>query len=58
MESVSEHFSPIKDLNMHRTCDIRDDRKMATIQRDGCLTIITVNPDGTLNISFKYVKAA
>lgn len=34
----------------HRVCDYSDDRKTVVIERKGCITRITANPDGTLNI--------
>ena len=58
MEQASQHFSPIRDLNNHRSCDMRDDGKMVTILNKGCLTIITAKADGTLNVQFKQVLAA
>ena len=34
----------------HRVCDYSDDHKTVEIARRGCITRITANPDGTLNI--------
>ena len=34
----------------HRVCDYSDDRKTVEIARKGCITRITANPDGSLNI--------
>jgi len=31
-------------------CDYSDDRKTVVIERKSCITRITANPDGTLNI--------
>ena len=58
MEQAPHMFEPIRDLNNHRTCDIRDDGKVVTIQRDGCLTIITARADGTLDVKFELALAA
>ena len=33
-----------------RVCDISADRRTVVIERKGCVTLITANPDGTLNI--------
>jgi len=51
-------YTPMKDLNKHRTCDRSEDKKVVTIVRDGCKTIITANPDGTLNVDFELIPAA
>lgn len=58
MEQAPHTFEAVRDLNNHRTCDIRDDGKVVTIKRDGCLTIITARADGTLDIKFKLALAA
>ena len=51
-------YVPMKDLNKHRTCDRSEDGKIITIIRDGCMTIITANEDGTLNVSYELLPAA
>lgn len=43
-------MEPVKNLNDKRICDISHDRKVVEIVQKGCLTRITANPDGTLNI--------
>lgn len=48
----------IRDLNKKRVCDLSVDRKVVTIVRDGCKTLITANPDGTLDIKFEVIPAA
>ena len=40
----------VRNLNGKRVCDISRDRKVIEIVRKDCLTRITANPDGTLNI--------
>lgn len=40
----------IRNLNGKRVCDISPDGKSIEIVQKGCLTRITANPDGTLNI--------
>lgn len=40
----------IKNLNGKRVCDRSQDRKVIEIVQKDCLTRITANPDGTLNI--------
>ena len=43
-------MEPVKNLNDKRICDISKDRKVIEILQKGCLTRITANPDGTLNV--------
>ncbi|MDR1532435.1 MAG: hypothetical protein LBS62_09700 [Clostridiales bacterium] len=43
-------MKPIVDLNKKRVCDVSADGKVVEIQRKDCVTRITANPDGTLNI--------
>ena len=43
-------MEPVKNLNDKRVCDISRDRKVVEIVQKGCLTRITANKDGTLNI--------
>lgn len=50
--------SPIRDLNKHRTGDISEDGKVITIVKGNCKTIITANPDGTLNYECELIEAA
>jgi len=40
----------IYNLNGKRVCDRSADRTVVEIVQKGCLTRITANPDGTLNI--------
>ena len=51
-------FTQIKDLNNHRICDLRQDRKEVVIVRGDCKTIIAVNSDGTLDVKYEVVSAA
>lgn len=51
-------YIPMKDLNKHRTCDRSADGKVVEIVRDNCKTIITANPDGTLNVNYELIPAA
>lgn len=50
-------YTPMKDLNKHRTCDRSADKKVVTIVRDNCKTIITANPDGTLDVRYELIAA-
>ena len=50
-------YTPMKDLNKHRTCDRSADKKVVTIVRGDCKTIITANPDGTLNVEYEKIAA-
>lgn len=47
--------TPVRDLNKHRICDISEDNKIVTIVRDNCITYITANADGTLNVLSKHL---
>lgn len=40
----------VRNINNKRICDISNDKKVIEICLKGCLTIITANSDGTLNI--------
>lgn len=44
----------IKNLNDKRICDRSADKHTIIIQKGNCVTIITGNPDGTLNITHEY----
>lgn len=48
-------YIPMKDLNKHRTCDRSADMRTITIVRGNCKTIITANPDGTLNVDYEFI---
>lgn len=49
-------FLPVKDLNKHRVCDLRQDCKELIIVRGNCKTIITVNSEGTLAVKYEVVS--
>ena len=40
----------IKNLNNKRICDRSEDGRVVQIVHKDCMTLITANPDGTLNI--------
>jgi hypothetical protein len=46
----------VRNINNKRICDISKDKKVIEICLKGCLTIITANPDGTLNITHQHKK--
>jgi len=48
----------IKNLNNKRICDRSKDRKVVEIIQKDCLTRITANPDGTLNIQHIHIPTA
>lgn len=49
----------IRNLNNKRVCDISMDKHTVEIVHGNCLTRITANPDGTLNVTNQtIVKAA
>ena len=43
-------MTEIHNLNGKRVCDVSEDKRTVEIVHKGCLTRITANPDGTLNI--------
>ena len=45
----------IKNLNNKRICDRSKDHKVVEIVLKDCLTRITANPDGTLNIEHIHI---
>lgn len=47
----------IYNLNGKRVCDRSADRTVVEIVQKGCLTRITANPDGTLNIENLTIAA-
>lgn len=47
-------MNEVKNLNNKRICDISNDQKVIEICLKDCLTIITANPDGTLNIIHRH----
>ncbi len=44
-------------LDHKRVCDISSDQKVIKIRLKDCLTIITANPDGSLNITHERIQA-
>ncbi|MFT8351762.1 hypothetical protein [Clostridium saccharoperbutylacetonicum] len=48
----------IKDLNKKRVGDLSRDGRTYTCKKGNCITIITANPDGTLDIKFEIIPAA
>lgn len=46
----------VRNINNKRICDISKDKKVIEICLKDCLTIITGNPDGTLNITHQHKK--
>lgn len=43
-------IEPVRNNNGKRVCDISADHKVIVIEIKGCITRITANPDGTLEI--------
>ena len=41
----------VNNLDEKRICDISDDNTVIEIRKKDCVTRITANPDGTLNIA-------
>ena len=48
----------IKNLNNKRVCDRSQDQKVVEIIQKDCMTRITGNPDGTLNIEHIRIPSA
>ena len=48
-------MAEIRNLNGKRVCDISPDRRVVEIVQKDCLTRITANPDGSLNIEHTKV---
>ena len=44
----------VRDLNNKRVCDLSDDRKKVIIRRGDCVTVIAVDENGNLTVS--YIK--
>lgn len=44
------------DLNIKRVFDISDDKKTIELRLKNCITTVSVNSDGTFNISYKKVS--
>ena len=55
-EKGGRAMSQIRNLDNKRVLDLSDDGRMAVILKGGCITIITVNPDGTLHITHETNK--
>ncbi|MGI6737789.1 MAG: hypothetical protein ACOX54_00050 [Christensenellales bacterium] len=47
----------VRNINNKRICDISNDQKVIEIRLKNCLTIITANPDGTLNITHEFIES-
>ena len=47
----------VRNINNKRICDISSDKKVIEIYLKDCLTTITANPDGTINIIHERKKA-
>lgn len=47
----------VRNINNKRICDISKDKKVIEICLKDCLTIITANPDGTLNITHEFLES-
>ena len=47
---------PVHDLNHKRVLDLSEDARMAVIQKGNCVTILTVNKNGTIRVSHKKDK--
>lgn len=47
----------VRNINNKRICDISNDSKVVEIRLKDCLTIITANPDGALNITHEFIES-
>lgn len=44
-------MKPVKDLNNKRVCDLSDDKKTVYIRRGDCVTTVTADENGILNVT-------
>jgi Ethanolamine utilization protein EutJ (predicted chaperonin) len=51
-------MTEVTNLDNKRVCDISADSTVIEIRRKGCVTIITANPDGTLNVTQERANPA
>jgi len=51
-------MSEVINLDHKRVCDVSSDKRVVEIRRKDCVTRITANPDGTLNITNEHVPPA
>lgn len=51
-------MSEVTNLDNKRICDVSTDLRVIEIRRKDCITKITANPDGTLNITNERIKVA
>jgi hypothetical protein len=51
-------MSEVTNLDRKRVCDISADNRIVEIRRKDCVTRITANLDGTLNVVQERVKQA
>ena len=49
-------MNEVRNLNKKRIGDMSSDQRLFEVQIKDCVTRITVNPDGTLNITHERVK--
>lgn len=49
-------MNQVRDYNNKRVLDISEDNRVVVIRKGNCNTIITANPDGTLNITHEIVN--
>jgi len=45
----------ITNLDSKRVCDVSVDKRVIEIRKKSCITKITANPDGTLNITHERI---
>ena len=51
-------MNEVRNLHKKRVGDVSRDNRVFEIHIKGCVTRITANPDGTLNIAHERIKAA
>ena len=51
-------MSEVTNLDNKRVCDVSTDLRVIEIRRKECITRITANLDGTLNITHECIKTA
>jgi len=48
----------VQNLDKKRVCDMSADARTIEIRKKDCITRITSNPNGTLNITHERIKSA
>jgi hypothetical protein len=58
LKKEDKPVNEVQNLDKKRVCDISADGTVVEIRRKDCVTRITANPDGTLNITQERITSA